>query len=137
MEVITPAERTLTEIDHARLMRLVRQAAGTPGAGAMQEMLENSDLVTSPEVPANVITMYSQVLLQDALGGEPYKITLCYPADAEPAAGFVSVLSPVGMALLGLRLGDLARWSAPGGHERTARVLEVLFQPEATGDYQT
>lgn len=137
MEVITPAERTLTEIDHARLMRLVRQASGTAGAEAMQELLESSDLVTSPEVPPNVVTMYSQVLLQDALGAAPYKITLCYPADADPAAGLISVLSPVGMALLGLRVGDMARWSPPGGQERTARILEVTFQPEATGDYQT
>jgi regulator of nucleoside diphosphate kinase len=62
-------------------------------------------------------------------------LTICYPDDAEPQAGFVSVLSPVGCSLLGLRVGDVAHWHPPHGADGAARVLAVLFQPEASGDY--
>jgi regulator of nucleoside diphosphate kinase len=139
MAVLSTVERTLTRTDHVRLTRLLSQeGAGLPGAEAIQDMLDICDLVASPEVPATVVTMYSQVLLQDAAGGgEPYKLTLCYPADAEPAAGFISVLSPVGSALLGLRVGEVARWCTAGGATGAARIVSVLFQPEASGDYAT
>lgn len=131
---IQAPERTLTQIDYARLMRLV-STAERDAYGPVQALLENSDLVASAAVPATVITMYTQVLLQSEAGAAPYKVTLCYPDDAEPSQGFISVLSPLGSSLLGLRLGEVARWRTPSGEERTARILEVLFQPEATGDY--
>lgn len=136
--ITTPVERTLTQIDYVRLTRLLTQQGGQAATReTMQEMLESSDLVPSPEVPPTVVTMYTQVLLEDLEGGEPYKLTLCYPADAEPANGFISVLSPVGSALLGLRVGQTARWAMPGGAAGAARIQSVLFQPEASGDYQT
>jgi len=61
--------------------------------------------------------------------------TLCYPKDADAGLGFISVLSPVGSALLGRRVGDAARWQLPQGGARSARVAAILFQPEASGDY--
>lgn len=64
-------------------------------------------------------------------------VTLCYPQDAEPAAGFISVLSPVGISLLGLWAGDVARWQTPHGEECAAVIESIQFQPEATGDYHT
>lgn len=134
METQSLVERTLTEIDHVRLLRLA-SASGTHGSHAVQEILDNCDLVPSPDVPSNVVTMYTQVLLQGEAGAAPQRVTLCYPGDAEPSEGFISVLSPLGTSLLGLRVDDIARWSTPGGTERQARVVEVLFQPEATGDY--
>jgi regulator of nucleoside diphosphate kinase len=79
--------------------------------------------------------MYSQVELQDLPTGLRSKLALCYPADAEPAAGFVSVLSTVGASLIGLRVGNVARWSTPAGEERAAEILAMLFQPEASGDF--
>jgi regulator of nucleoside diphosphate kinase len=136
MRTPTPTERTLTQLDYVRLTRLM--SLSEPGmSGPFRELLENSDLVASPAVPATVITMYTQLLAQDVTGGEPYKVTLCYPDDAEPSQGFISVLSPLGGSLLGLRVGDVARWSTPRGEERMVRVVEVLFQPEASGDYTT
>lgn len=139
MEVRNLVERTLTRIDHTRLTRLVGGTSPAPGgAEAMRELLESSDLVASGSVPPTVATMYSQLLLQDAVaGGEPYQLTLCYPEHAEPGAGFVSVLSPVGSSLLGLSIGDVARWCTPSGQQGAARILDVLFQPEASGDYAT
>ena len=130
----SPAERTLTQIDYVRLTRLAL-LSDRDASEAVQALLENSDLVASAAVPATVVTMYTQVLLQGDTDAAPYKVTLCYPDDAEPSQGFISVLSPLGASLLGLRAGDVARWPTPLGEERTARIVEVLFQPEASGDY--
>jgi regulator of nucleoside diphosphate kinase len=134
METTSLTERTLTQIDYVRLTRLT-SLSERDAYGAVMELLENSDLVPSASVPATVVTMYTQVMLQGDVGTAPYKVTLCYPDDAEPAEGFISVLSPLGASLLGLRVGDVARWPTPFGEERFARILEILFQPEASGDF--
>lgn len=130
--------RTLTELDHLRISNLVRLPSGWSIAGlapAITDVIEAADLVSSYDVPPNVVTMYSQVLLADLPSGERRKLTLCYPHDAEPASGFVSVLSPVGAALLGLSVGQTASWTGPQGEQASAQILELLFQPEDSGDY--
>lgn len=138
MEVLA-LERTLTELDHVRLKNLVdreRRGGSFPSqALPIEDVLDASCIVPSRQVSPDVVTMYSQVLLLDAATGQRSKLTLCYPADAEPGAGFVSVLSPVGWSLLGLHVGCVARWSTPTGDEREAEILAILFQPEASGDY--
>jgi regulator of nucleoside diphosphate kinase len=132
-------ERTLTELDHVRLLNLLRRdargAASQRPFRAIEDLLEASALVPSREVAPDVVTMYSQVLLQDTRSSQRHKLALCYPVDAEPAIGFVSVLSPVGSALLGLRVGSIARWSTPAGDDMAAEILAILFQPESSGDY--
>ena len=138
MEAVT-LERTLTELDQVRLLNLLRRDARGDASPqqvrAIEDVLDASLVVPSREVEPDVVTMYSQVLLQDTQTGQRNTLTLCYPADAEPAVGFVSVLSPVGSALLGLRVGSVARWSTPAGDEKAAEILAVLFQPESSGDY--
>ena len=139
---LTSSERTLTQIDHVRLTRLMTRAKAANDRAAsfdqLEELLGQSDPVASPAVPANVVTMYSQVLLARAGESAPYyKVTLCYPQDAEPSRGFVSVLSPLGTSLLGLRVGDTAQWFSPHGEPKSALVMAILFQPEASGDYTT
>jgi regulator of nucleoside diphosphate kinase len=125
-------ERTLTELDHARLTKLLDQSPHHP---VLEALLESTDVIRSREVPPDIVTMYSQLTLVDTRSGEQRKLTLCYPQDADPASGFVSVLSPVGISLIGLRLGATASWTLPGGAQGSARVAEILFQPEASGDY--
>ena len=97
VEVVT-LERTLTELDHVRLLNLLRRDARGDGSPpqfrAIEDVLDASALVPSREVAPDVVTMYSQVLLQDTQTSQRNTLTLCYPADAEPAVGFVSVLSP-------------------------------------------
>jgi len=127
-------ERTLTELDHARLTKLLDQSPHHP---VLEALLESTDVIRSREVPPDIVTMNSQLTLVDTQSGERRKLTLCYPQDADPASGFVSVLSPVGISLIGLRLGATAKWTLPGGAEGSARVAEILFQPEASGDYTT
>lgn len=131
-------ERTLTELDHARLRRLLprtRAALREPGLAGLQSALDNAELIRAQAVPPDVVTMHSRVELAVPGTGRRQVLTLCYPADANPAAGCVSVLSPAGAALLGLRVGALARWRAPGGEELQAELVAVLFQPEAAGDF--
>lgn len=137
MEAITTStERTFTRLDHVRLTRLLAQSSGAI-AQDLRELLEANEPVDAAAVAPTVVTMNTRVLLEDSTGGDPACLTLCYPADADAARGCVSVLSPVGRALLGVRLGELARWQSPDGRQHAARVLGVLFQPEASGDYIT
>ena len=132
MESTLPVERTLTPLDHIRLTRIASWARQ-----GMEELLASCDLVAAPAIPPDVVTMYSQVLLADTESGECSKLTLCYPADAEPEKGFISVLSPAGISLLGLRVGDMAKWQTPHGEECSATIESIQYQPEATGDYLT
>lgn len=138
MEVLA-LERTLTELDHVRLLNLARRHTRVDGAPApcpaIQEVLDTCAIVPSRQAPPDVVTMYSQVVLRDLPAGERSTLTLCYPADAEPASGFISVLSPVGTSLLGMREGSVARWLTPAGEARAAEIVAILFQPEDSGDY--
>lgn len=125
-------ERTLTELDFVRLGKLTG-----PQPPALAELLDMADVMPSREVPADIVTMNSQVEVEDPATRERHKITLCYPGDSQPGAGFVSVLSPVGIGLLGVKTGALARWDMPNGTEGATRVVAVLYQPEASGDFTT
>lgn len=124
-------ERTLTELDFARLRKLANGKAPQ----WLTDLLDAADILDAREMPSDIVTMYSTVEFEDVTTGQLQKLTICYPGDAEPTEGFVSVLSPVGCGLLGLRVGDVARWQTPSGEKLEARVVSVLFQPEASGDY--
>jgi len=133
MQTATPihGERTLTDLDHVRLTKL----QGRQPLPALDELLDVTDVVSPQEVAADVVTMRSQLVIADAHTGQRQTITLCYPADADAATGQVSVLSPVGLALIGTRVGATARWRTPGGEEGSAQVLDIVYQPEASGDF--
>lgn len=134
-------ERTLTELDHVRITLLLQRAARAPLDAAplpgtpLRDVLEQADLVPSREVPADIVTMYSRVTVEDTRDGQRRTLTLCYPEDADAAGGFVSVLSPIGAALLGRRVGELATPASPTGDAAPLRLVEILFQPEASGDF--
>jgi regulator of nucleoside diphosphate kinase len=138
MEVSTHGERTLTDLDHARLVKLTSQGCADRAAGRADDIrnaLDMARLVPSRTVSPDIVTMYSQLLLEDCATGRRFRMTLCYPSDAQPSAGFISVLSPVGASVLGLPVGSTARWVSPTGDEGAAEVIALLFQPEASGDY--
>ena len=126
-------ERLLTEIDYARLNKL----HGAQLPPELIDTLDSLDLGPSREIPPDVVTMYSQVIVEDLDSHQRQKLTLCYPADAEPHLGFISVLSPVGASLLGQRVGATARWRTPNGEACAAEIVSLLFQPEASGDFTT
>lgn len=142
MNTFSPLERTLTQLDHVRLHKLTTRSQAThfsptPTLETMQTLLDTSDLVASRDVAPDIVTMNSRVLLVDPNTQTRQTLTLCYPEDSDPGAGFISVLSPMGASLLGLRVGALARWRTPHGTEGMAEITAILFQPEASGDYTT
>ena len=132
MNACLNGERVLTELDFVRLQLKDGQLPKE-----LQDHCELADLVPSQEIPVDVITMYSQMEIVDLNSHLTRKLTLCYPRDADPSLGFISVFSPVGSSLLGLKVGEVAHWRAPNGEEGSARVAALLFQPEASGDYTT
>lgn len=97
--------------------------------------LEQAVVVQPEEIPGDVITMRSQAVLQDLDNDEQMTWTLVYPAEADLAENKISVLAPVGTAMLGYRVGDVVNWEIPSGLIRL-QVKEILFQPEASGNFE-
>lgn len=92
--------------------------------------LERAIIVAPHDIPAGVIAMYSVVTVFDVTGGSRREVTLVYPHEALPAEGKVSVLAPLGTALLGYRQGDEVEWLMPGGIRRL-RIENVRSPNEA------
>jgi len=134
MHTLVHGERTLTDIDYARLSKLLNQQR--PGHPVnLVDWFEGAEVMSSRAAPGNLVTMNSRVEVVDIHTHHRQVLTICYPGDAEPAAGLISVLSPVGGSLLGLRTGDIARWLTPHGEGCAAQIVAIQYQPEATGDY--
>lgn len=132
-------ERTLTELDHVRLTNLVHRYKNVSPASSVtlpiEQVLDVADVVPSRQLPPDIVTMRSRVLMKDLKTGVNSRRTLCFPGDADTDSSSVSVLSPVGGSLLGQRVGATVRWPTPSGGKRTAVILEILFQPESSGNY--
>lgn len=133
MHTTLSGQRLLTELDFTRLSKLNRGQLPED----LAEDLNSADLVVSQDIAADIVTMNSQVEIIHDGSALRQKFTLCYPANADAGRGLISVLSPVGAALLGRRVGDTACWTMPQGEARSAKVAAILFQPEASGDYTT
>lgn len=126
----------LTEHDYNRLKGLVsmleRHSSGvSSGLDTLEELLEAAEVVRPDRVPRNVATMNSTVRYQDARTGEEGTLTIAYPNEVDLSRGRISVLSPVGAALIGLAEGQEAELPLPHGKTRRIRIVGVLFQPEA------
>ncbi|WP_120994339.1 nucleoside diphosphate kinase regulator [Stutzerimonas urumqiensis] len=123
----------LTQPDLQRLERLLDSLDDYgPAAQALEEELSRARVVEPSEMPASVVTMNSRVHCLDEVSGKDYHLELVYPQQAG-AAGTVSVLAPVGTALLGLTVGQHIDWPTPGGKLLKLKVLAVEYQPEANG----
>ena len=137
METLAPGERTLTQLDHARLTNLVfRHRRVRPDAASAlpyKRLLDEAKVVPWRLVPPHAVTMYSQVRFKDLASGEQTLVMLCYPPDADDASGHISVLSPLGWSLLGQKVGAIVHWTTPTGDTQSAEILEILFQPESSG----
>ena len=121
--------------DRARLEALLRRAAtlnlsGSQYLAALAGELRRARVVPRSRIPRDVVTMNSTVRLRDLETGEEETYTLVYPDDADIEENKLSVLAPVGTALLGYRAGDVVEWPVPAGVRRF-RVEKVLFQPRS------
>ncbi|MGT8858609.1 nucleoside diphosphate kinase regulator [Enterobacter sp. 186315] len=127
----------INELDAERIDMLLEKPeyAALPIADALNAELDRAQMCTPESMPHDVVTMNSQVKFRDLTTGEERTRTLVYPAKMTESATQLSVLAPVGAALIGLRTGDTIHWELPGGASAHLEVLELLYQPEAAGDY--
>lgn len=96
--------------------------------------LKAAKIVSSQNMPADVITMNTCVRLKDIGSGRETEITVTYPDQADSGQGKISVFSPIGTALIGCRVGDIASWRVPGGIGHF-RIEKIIYQPEAAGHF--
>ena len=127
----------MSDEDHRRLAALIESARydaslSEDDLADLEGELKRARIVPRSLVPSEVITMNSVVRLRDLDTDELEEYELVYPADADVTHNRISVLAPVGTAILGYRLGDVIEWPVPAGLRRL-RVEEVLYQPERAG----
>jgi len=127
----------MSKTDFNRIDQLLERLATSrvPGKEALSDELLRAQIVEPWEVPPTVVTMHSTVRFRLDGDATPLCRTLVYPKDVGQAPDALSVLSPVGSALLGLSEGDRMQWLHPDGREIGVEVLEVVYQPERAGDF--
>jgi regulator of nucleoside diphosphate kinase len=129
----------MTDFDLERLEEVINNASRRASRDGkhldeLEEELMKAEVVTPAGIPPDVITMNSRVCLQDLETGEELVYTLVFPGDADVEQGRISVLAPIGTAMIGYRTGDCITWRVPGGMKKL-RVQGILYQPEAAGDF--
>jgi regulator of nucleoside diphosphate kinase len=126
----------VTEQDLAKLRGVIASHATGRDAAAAEQLateLDRAVVVPRDELSADVVTMSSRVVFEDETGRRR-DVQLVYPWEAAPARGKISILAPVGVALLGLSVGQEIDWPLPNGRTASLRIVSVLYQPEAAGD---
>lgn len=141
MREVKMKERAIcvTEFDQKRLSKLLVGAwswnkKDMGHLARLEEELDRAQIVAPEEIPSDVVTMNSQVRVKDLDTKERMEFTLVFPAEANFERGRISILAPIGTALLGYRAGETVEWKVPGGVRRL-KIERVLYQPEAAGDY--
>lgn len=110
--------------DYVRLREIV-------GEHDLAEELDRAIVVPQERIPADVVTMNTRLIYADENAGNSREVELVFPCDADPSSGRVSVLAPVGCALLGLRVGQSIDWNLPNGRRHRLRVEQILHQPQS------
>ena len=126
---------TVTTLDHLRLTGVV-EAFERRGQGelveALAEELDRAEIVAPEAAPADLVTMHSRCRFASS-SGEEREVTLVYPGEEDVAQGRISIVTPVGSALLGLRVGQSISFAGADGHSRALTLKAVTWQPEAEG----
>jgi regulator of nucleoside diphosphate kinase len=127
----------LTSQDLERLETLLESLPvnAFPGKNELRSELDRADVVESEQVPPTVVTMNSTVRFSIDSSGEDFCLTLVYPKDVDGSGNTISILAPVGSALLGLSTGDEIEWPRPGGGTIKVRIVEIIYQPEREGKF--
>lgn len=127
----------LTSQDLERLETLLESLPSNafPGRNELRDELDRAEIVEPEQIPPSVVTMNSTVRFRIDSSGEDYCLTLVYPKDVDASGDKISILAPVGSALLGLSTGDEIEWPRPGGGTIKLRIVEVVYQPEREGKF--
>ena len=129
----------ITEPDYNRLSALIEKTREGNGVdrqylNKLEAELDRAEIVDAENIPANVITMRSTVRLKDLVSGEENTYSLVFPTEADFSQGKISVLAPIGTAILGYKSGDTIEWTVPSGLRRL-KVDTIIYQPEAAGHF--
>ncbi len=129
----------ITEFDLTRLKKLLLDSQSTDYRKSeylerLQQEINRAEVVQPKDIPNNVITMNSTVCIEDIDTQEEEIYTLVFPEDADLEQGKISILAPIGTAMLGYEVGDSFIWEVPAG-KRRLQVKKILYQPESSGDY--
>jgi regulator of nucleoside diphosphate kinase len=137
-ETATDPRLLLSDTDVPRLRELLDTLPRAPDAlPAMEQLkrdLDRASVLPPPEMPPAIVTMRSSVRIEDLHTGDKDAFTLVYPGEADLFEGKLSVLAPLGAALLGAKTGDILNVPVKNGVRRI-RVDRLLYQPEAAGDF--
>src|SRR6185436_4564954 len=131
---------SITETDRDRLSRLIELTRDRDDVenrdylNKLEDELDRATIVDPKAIPPDVITMRSRVRLKDLVSGETNIYSLVFPKEADFTQGKISVLAPIGTAILGYSKGDTIEWQVPSGL-RKLKVDEILYQPEAAGQF--
>jgi regulator of nucleoside diphosphate kinase len=127
----------ISSLDADRLEQLIESMPRNafPGRDELENELARAQVVDPKDVPPTVVTMNSTVRFKVESSSEEFTLKLVYPKDMDASEGKISILAPVGSALLGLSQGDEIEWPKPGGGVLRVRIEEVTYQPERAGEY--
>jgi regulator of nucleoside diphosphate kinase len=131
----------MTDLDQLRLRTVLRTLLARPGGDRdcgeeLRDLLDSARVVPANAIGADVVTMNSTIVCRgEPLGEADKALTLVYPDRADSAAGCISILSPLGRALIGARAGSAVDVEAPGGSVRRVSIRGIRYQPEAAGDW--
>jgi regulator of nucleoside diphosphate kinase len=123
----------ITEQDFQRLLPILDQS-DTAESELLDGELHRATIVEQRRVSPDVVTMNSEVVYEDFATGARRTVRIVYPKDADSSRGWISVLAPIGSALLGLNVGQQIEWQLPTGPRRVF-VVEIRYQPESSGDF--
>lgn len=131
------AKGIVTETDYKRLLDLVQSFRAENGTAGYIKMLwhelKSFKMLPSKKVPPDVVTMNSQVLIKNKNNEDEMVVTLVYPKDASIIDRKISIIAPVGIALLGSKEGEVVECQGPSGTIRY-EVVKIVYQPEKFGD---
>ncbi len=130
-------EITISSLDADRLYKIIESlpANSFPGIDELEAELDRANVVDPKEVPPDIVTMNSTVKFVVESSKDEVELTLVYPKDVDSSGKSISVLAPVGSALLGLSVGNEIEWPKPGGGFIKVTIKEITFQPERAGEY--
>lgn len=130
----------ITKSDYERLSALIEKTRegnrmDRENLKKLEAELDRAEIVDAKEISKKVITMRSTVRLKDLVSGEANTYSLVFPSEADFSQGKISVLAPIGTAILGYKSGDTIEWPVPSG-VRKLKIDKILYQPEAAGNYE-
>jgi regulator of nucleoside diphosphate kinase len=118
---------TLTEKDYSRLKNLLESQSND----TLEEELERASIIKDDLLPVDLVTMNSRFVYRTENDGENHEMSIVFPHEADPAEHKISILAPLGMALLGLKVGQSINWKFPDGKTKTLTIVEIKEQPHA------